>query len=199
MASKAREALEKVTSGESRICSSGVKIWVTPLPADLLRRLQAKLEKDHPYPPVPKKTVEVLGGTEEVDDINNPEYLTEKKAIDVIRLGEQGEAILDYCAEVDGGIGEYEAKISRIEKRTGEDYPTDLDDRRIQFLSEYVIRSPSDWGFVFASAIEQTQVTDPEVVTRMDSFRDNMARAGTNGHTPSGADEVERLAVQPAI
>ena len=195
MASKAREAEEKLTSGESHICSSGVKIWVRPIPPQLWRRLLAKVEKDHPYPPIPKRTIEVLGGTEEVDDLTNPEYVAQKRAVDEARINDQGEALLDYCVDIDGGLEQYNSKITRIEKRTDEKYPTDLEDRRIQFLNEYVIRSAGDWQFVFGSAVEQTQATDPEVSARMDSFRDNVARPETNGHSPSGTIEVERVAV----
>lgn len=199
MASKAREALEKVESGESHVCSSGIKIWVRPIPSTLWRRVLAKVEKDHPYPPVPKKTIKVIDGTEEVEDSTNPEYLAMKKAVDEARINDQGEAIIDYCVDVDGGIEQYDSKIARIELRTDEAYPVDTEDRRILFLSEYVIRSAADWQFLFASAIEQTQVTDPEVSARMDTFRDNMEGSKANGNAPSGPAKVKRVAVQPAV
>lgn len=199
MASRAREALEKQTTGESRVCSSGVKIWVRPLPAILLRRLETKIGKDHPDPVPPKKTIEVLGGTEEVDDTNNPEYLEQQRLVNLKKIELQGEAILDFCVDVEGGIEAYADVIARIEKRTDEKYPVDLDERRMQFLSEYVIRSGVDWQFVFSSAVEQTQATDPEVSERMDSFRDKVARPETNGTTPSSPDAVKRLDLQPAV
>jgi len=199
MASKAREALEKVESGESHVCSSGVRIWVRPIPALLLRRLEAKIAIDYPEPIVPKKTVEVLGGTEEVEDLNNAEYQEAKSAINIKRIELQGEAILDFCVDLDGGIEAYASTIARIEKQLGETYPTDLEERRILFLTEYAIRNGSDWGFVFASAIEQTQVTDPEVSKRMDSFRDKVAQPKTNGTTPSSPNEIERVDLQPAV
>jgi len=199
MASKAREALEKQTSGESHLCSSGVTIWVRPIPALLLRRLEAKIQKDFPDPIPPKKTITVLGGTEEVDDLNNPEYIEAKNVANIKRIELQGEAILDFCVDIEGGVAAYASTIARIEKHTDEKYPADLEERRIQFLTEYVIRNGSDWGFVFASAIEQTQVTDPEVSDRMNSFRDKVAQPKTNGTAPSGVDEVVGLDLQPAI
>jgi hypothetical protein len=199
MPSKAREALEKVESGESHICTSGIKIWVRPIPSQLWRRVLAKVEKDHPYESVPKKTIKTVDGTEQVDNPTDPHYLEKKRAIDEARINDQGEAIIDYCVDVDGGIEQYDSKIARIESRTDEAYPTDLEDRRIQFLTEYVIRSAGDWQFLFASAIGQTQVTDPEVSARMDTFRDNVAQPETNGATPSSATKVKRLAVQPEV
>lgn len=199
MASKVRDALEKQVSGESRVCSSGVKIWVRPLPAILLRRLETKISRDNPDPTPPKKTIDVLGGTEEIDDVNNPDYLEQQRLVNLKKIELQGEAILDFCVDVEGGIEAYADVIARIEKRTDEKYPVDPDERRMQFLSEYVIRSGVDWQFVFASAVEQTQATDPEVSERMDSFRDKVARPETNGATPSGADAVKRLDLQPTL
>lgn len=199
MASRAREALKEQESGEGRVCSSGVTIRVRPIPAILLRRLEAKINRDFPDPLPPKKTIEVLGGTEEVDDLNNSDYIREKNEIALKRIELQGEAILDFCVDLEGGIEAYNAVIARIEKRAGEAYPTDPDERRLLFLSEYAIRSGVDWQFVFASAVEQTQATDPEVTERMDSFRGKMARPKTNGHAPPGLDEVERLDLQPTL
>jgi hypothetical protein len=199
MVSKVRDALEKQTSGESRVCSSGVKIWVRPLPAILLRRLETKISRDNPDPTPPKKTIDVLGGTEEIDDVNNPDYLEQQRLVNLKKIELQGEAILDFCVDVEGGIEAYADVIARIEKRTDEKYPVDPDERRMQFLSEYVIRSGVDWQFVFASAVEQTQATDPEVSERMDSFRDKVARPETNGAAPSGADAVKRLDLQPTL
>lgn len=195
MVSKAREALEKVESGESYVCSSGVKIWVRPIPAILLRRLEAKINKDFPDPVPPKKTIKVLDGTEEVEDLSNPEYVEAKSMANAKRIELQGEAILDFCVDLNGGIQAYESMIARIEKHASEKYPTDLEERRIQFLSEYAIRTAGDWGFIWVTAIEQTQVTDPEVSKRMDSFRDKVSGDKTNGATPSSIDEVIGLAV----
>lgn len=193
---KARELLQQKEQGERRVMTSGVEVLVRPFPSGLWEKINQRALKDFPEPIIPKKTIEVLGGTEEVDDLNNPEYLVQKQKVTNQRNNFLGEAILDLCVEVD--LEKWEKEIKRIE-RYSDPYPTDLDERRLRFLSDYAIRSAGDWQFVFASAIEQAQATEPEVAERIDSFQHKVAQSGSNGAAPSGIDEVKRLDLQPAV
>lgn len=197
MASKARELVEKEKqSGESRVMSSGVEIIVRPFPGGLWEKINARARRDFPDPVPPKKTIEVLGGTEEVDDYSDADYLEKKRLSELGRNNFLGEAILDLCVDLD--MSKWQSRIKRIEMRS-ELYPEDEDDRRVRFLSEYAIRSAGDWQFVFASAVEQTQTTDPEVLERIDSFQRQVERNQTNGASSSSVEEVERLDIQPVI
>lgn len=191
MPTKAREILEN-KNGEIRLMSSGVTIKVTPFPSGMWSKINARCQRDFPDPPIPKKTINVLGGTEEVDDLENSSYKEAKQVTDNKRNNFLGESVLDICVEVD--MDQWESKIKRIEQRT-EPYPEDPDDRRVRFLSEYAIRSAGDWQFVFASALEQTQVTDQEVSERINNFQRKVARSTDNGVEAPGVDEVKRVDV----
>lgn len=193
---KARELLQQKEQGERRVMTSGVEVLVRPFPSGLWEKINQRALKDFPEPTIPKKTIEVLGGTEEVDDLNNPEYLAQKQKVTNQRNNFLGEAILDLCVEVD--MEKWEKEIKKIE-RYSDPYPTDPDERRLRFLSDYAIRSAGDWQFVFASAIEQAQATEPEVAERIDSFQHKVAQSANNGATPPGTNEVKRLDVQPAV
>src|SRR3990172_10045886 len=92
---KAREAQKFI--GESKTLSSGVTVTVIPFPPGLLQRINS----DHPDPEPPKKTIEVLGGTEEVDNLKDEDYLTEKESVTTQRNSLLGEAVIELCVEVD--------------------------------------------------------------------------------------------------
>lgn len=193
---KARELLQQKEQGEKRVMTSGVEVLVRPFPSGLWEKINQRALKDYPEPVPPKKIIEVLDGTEEIDNLTDPDYLAEKQKATNQRNSFLGEAILDLCVEVDMAL--WEKEVKKIEKYS-ESYPTDPEERRLRFLEEYAVRSAGDWQFIFASAIEQTQATEPEVAERIDSFRDKVAQPATNGATPSGLDEVKRLDIQPAI
>lgn len=197
MPSKARDLLEKEkVNGEKRVLSSGVEVLVKPFPGGLWEKIQARAKRDFPDPTPPKKEIDTFGGKETVDDLNDADYLTARRQAELERTNLLGEAVLDICIEVD--MSKYEAQIKRLELYT-DPYPDDPEDRRVRFLQEYVVRSEGDWGFIFASAIEQVQATDPEVSERIESFRDKVSRpVDTNGKTPS-PDEIVGVDVQPAV
>lgn len=175
--------------GESKTLSSDVTVIVIPFPPGLLQRINS----DHPDPVPPKKTIQVLDGTEEVDNLKDEGYILEKEAVTTQRNSLLGEAVIELCVEVDLKL--YAKEIKKLEKYTSP-YPDDTDERRMRFLQEYALRTRGDYEVVITSAITQIAISDEEVQERIKSFQSDMALSSTNGHKASGANEVKRVAVE---
>lgn len=181
---------------QEKTLSSGVTVRVLPFPAGLWDKINSQIQTEYPDPVPPKKTINVLGGTEEVDDLDDPEHkrkaLEAKTARDNASGKVIGEATLDLCVQVD--LAPYESAIKRLEKYTDK-FPSDPDERRIRFLTEYAMRSRGDYEAVTFSAVTQMAIGDKEVAERVSSFQDNVARSEPSGNGTSGTDEVKRLEV----
>lgn len=181
---------------QEKTLSSGVTVRVLPFPAGLWDKINSQIQADFPDPVPPKKTINVLGGTEEVDDLENPEYkqkaLEAKTARDNASGKIIGEATLDLCVLVD--LAPYEGAIKRLEKYTDK-FPSDPDERRIRFLTEYAMRSRGDYEAVTFSAVTQMAIGDKEVAERVSSFQDNVARTEHSGNGASSLNEVIGLEV----
>lgn len=180
--------------------SSGVTVKVIPFPARLWEKIQADALEKYPEPIPPKKTIKVLNGTEEVDDLNNPEYVELKeerrKQRDSFMAEPIGNATLDLCVEVD--IEPYEAQLNRVAQYSRETLPTETHEKKIYFLQNFAMRGRADYERVSIRAIQLMQVGDAEVADRIKSFRNDVAQPATNGtHAPS-APEIERLEVEQA-
>lgn len=191
--------MKKSTSSnefQEKTLSSGITVRVLPFPAGLWDKINSQIQVEYPDPVPPKKIIQVLGGTEEVDDLENPEY--KQKALEVKTARDNangkiiGEATLDLCVQVD--LAPYESAIKRLEKYTDK-FPTDPDERRIRFLTEYAMRSRGDYEAVTFLAVTQMAIGDKEVAERVNSFQDNVARTATNDNGASSTDEVIRLEV----
>lgn len=166
--------------------SSGVTVVVSPFPADLWNDIQAKALEDYPDPEPPTITIETVGDTtEETEDYDDPEYVAAMEEAQNARNSFIGEAILDLCVDVD--LDAYQDKVNRLSKYT--DIPDDPDDRRITFLTKFVLRNRADYERVMVSATTQMAVSDPEVVERLNFFRGEMARkAPGEAEAPSDSD-----------
>lgn len=182
--------------GEEKTLSSGVTVRVLPFPAGLWDKINAQILEEYPDPIPPKKTITVLGGTEEVDDLDDPEYkekaATTKKERDTASGNIIGEATLDLCVEVD--LTPYTNIIKRLEKYSGK-FPADSDERRVRFLAEYALRSRGDYEVVTFSAVTQMTIGDKEVAGRISNFQDNLAGPGAHDNGASGAPEIVGLEV----
>jgi len=165
-------------SGEKYTLSSGVEIVVVPFPARLWENINNKALKDFPDPKASMKTIEVVDGTEEVEDLENPEYLKGMKDAESKRSDFLGTAILDFCVQVD--LSQYEDEIARIEKYV-DDFPTEPNERRVEFLSRSALRTKGDYEFVMVSAITQTTVSDEEIAERLESFQGDLVQETTKG------------------
>jgi len=183
------KAKEAKFVGESKTLSSGVTVMVIPFPPGLLQRINL----DHPDPIPPKKTIKVLDGTEEVDNLKDETYLAEKDTVTTQRNSLLGEAVIELCVEVD--LTKYAKQITKLEKFTSP-YPDDTDERRMRFLQEYALRTRGDYEVVCTSAITQIAISDEEVQERIAMFQVDLSRGSTNGAKARGADEVIGLAVE---
>lgn len=182
------------------VLSSGVKVKILPFPARLWEKIHERALREFPEVKPPKKTINVLGGTEEIDDFKNPEYLVTKSETDKQRNGLQskliGEATLDLCIEVD--IQPYEAELKRIAKYSDEVLPIGETELKIYFLESFALRSRGDYERVVSMAAGLMAVGDKEVAERINSFRDNLAQSTPNGTHAPGLDEVQRVEVEQA-
>jgi len=185
---KQRRELRNGKSGEEIVLSTGVTVTVLPFPLGLLERIN----KDFPDPKPPKKTINVLGGTEEVDNLTDPDYLAQKQLTTNQRNAKLGEATIEFCIECD--LSQYESTIRRLEKIVSS-YPDDPYERRARFLQDYALATVNDYSNVMVSSISQATVTDEEVTERIATFQGDLSRHTTNGTPTPGPDEIERLDV----
>jgi hypothetical protein len=177
-----------VDASQTEVLSSGVQVTVLPFPARLYDSIQTKGNEKYPEPVPPKKIIKVVDGTEEVDDLKNPQYLEEKEQSKALRetwIAQRiGETVLDFCLLVD--VSAYGHIIKKLEKTYEEPAPVDSDERRLYFLTNYALRGRADYERVSSLSITLMAVGDKEIVARMDSFRSEMARTTDNSsETPS--------------
>jgi hypothetical protein len=187
VAKAAKEANKFI--GESKTLSSGVTVVVIPFPPGLLQRINS----DHPDPIPPKKTIKVLDGTEEVDNLKDKGYLDALDEVTRVRNSLLGEAVIELCVEVD--LGKYTKEITKLEKYTSP-YPDDLDEQRMRFLQEFALRTRGDYETVITSAITQIAISDEEVQERIATFQSDLSRSPTNGAKAPGANEAVTLEVE---
>lgn len=182
-------------SFEEIVPSSGIPVKVTAFPASLWTRINLRAHDEYPDPDPPKKTIKVLNGTEEVDDINDPDYVKEKETAEHERGRILGEAIMDLCVHLD--VDKYKVLIKRLEKHIGEKYPKDIDDRRIMFITEYVLKNSKDYEDVTWSSISQMMITDKEVADRLKFPEGDVARSTFTDLDASGSNAVQQLELEP--
>ncbi len=182
-------------SFEEIVPSSGIPVKVTAFPASLWTRINLRAHDEYPDPDPPKKTIKVLNGTEEIDDINDQEYLGKKDKAEHERGRILGEAIIDLCVHLD--VNEYKALIKRLEKHVGEKYPKDIDDLRVMFITEYVLKNSKDYEDVTWSAISQMMITDKEVADRLKFPEGDVARSTSANPDASGSNAIEQLELEP--
>ncbi len=173
--------------------SSGITVEMLPFPAGMWEEVNIRAFEDFPDPTPPKKTVNVLGGTEDVDDLENPTYKADVKKVGEQRTGLLLEAILDICPQLN--LVEWEPRIKRLEKYT-RPFSEDVDERRIEFLTRYVLRTKSDYENLMLSAVSQIMVDDPEVSARIQYFQSKVEGAAASYTDAPGASEGVGLEVQ---
>jgi hypothetical protein len=186
MAKRARELLKNGNgAGHDMVAfSSGIVVEMLPFPAALWQEINIRAFRDFPDPVPPKKQVKVVDGFEEVDNLDDPTYKAAVNETGQKRNELLLEAILDICPQID--LTPWESKIKRLEKYS-DPFPEDPDDRRIEFLTRYVIRTKGDYEKLFVSAITQVLIDDPEVAERVSYFRGEMERATTPKTDAPGA------------
>jgi len=172
--------------------TSGITVTVRPLPGGAYRRLQMRALEEHPDVEPPTREIDTAFGEKEtIDDTDDPTYRAEQARVERDREEMVGEAVTDWCVDLDTEA--HAETIARLEKRLGA-YPEDADERRIQFLSDWVFRTEEDWREVVFLAISQAVVNDEEVAERLKFFRRQMAGdpgAEPDAPGPAGDDGVD--------
>jgi hypothetical protein len=175
--------------------SSGVEVEYGPFPANMYWDIQARALEDHPDPEPPKKVVETFDGTEEVDDLQNPEYVAALNVARLARFNLLGEAALEFCVEV-LDWERWEPKVKRLaEKYVKEKPPEDPVERKVWFLAKFAIRTPGDWNLI-RKVQSFSQIEDEEVRQRAEFFRGDVAGPEGAGADAPGAAPEQRVAVQ---
>jgi len=179
-------------SGEDLTLSSGVTVHVVPFPADLNKSISAYAFREFPDPIPPKKTIQVVDGTEEVDNLEDADYLADKVRVEAGRSKIISEAFIDLSVNVD--LGKYNADIKRVERYTGP-YPDDPTERKLRFLTEFAIRTVTDYQAISFSVMQQSGISEEDVAERLDVFRPEMARAEDKQAAPSRSLKNKRVDV----
>lgn len=172
---------------------SGVELIVRPFPAGLWPHLQARSLEKYPDPPMPKKTIKVVDGTEEVDNPKDEDYIRACNIAGNRRYVMWADAALDICVEVD--LERYAGEIKKLGKYA--DLPEDPDELRLAFLKLYALRSAVDRERVVMSAINQTVIGAPEVARRLGFFRREMEGPEVADDDAPGAAEEQSVEDAP--
>jgi hypothetical protein len=167
--------------------SSGVRILYGPFPHGLYWDIMDRALREHPDPDPPRKTINVLGGTEEVDDLEDPAYKADLERARLARYNEIGQAALDLCVEVVGWPDKWAATVDRLAgKYAASPPPDDPDERRVWFLTKYAIRTAQDWK-VIGKIQRFSQIEEDDVRQRVESFPGDVAGAEGAGPDAPGA------------
>jgi len=163
---------------------------VAPFPVGLYNRLQIKSLEDFPDPEPPKKIIEVVDGTEETDDLDDPAYLAAVQEATRNRLARFAEAIVQVCVDID--LDEWKDDIKGIEKFAGE-APKNRGDLVAWFLENYGCRVSEDYAAITESAMRQTLISSKEVQQRVRFFRDDVEGNSPDelAHDAPGAGEEQ--------
>lgn len=202
MAKQKSRGLTATRDFEDIKMSSGVMIRVLPFPLGIYEKIQANVISNYSDPIPPKKTIQVVDGEEEVDDLTDPVYLAEKERVDREKKQYTAEHImehlLDFCLEILPGLDHYESTIARLEKLHGQ-FPVDPYDRRREFIKTFAVAKKSEYERLAFASLSLSLIDDPEVAERLRVFRGDLARSADIEPDASGPDEDERLEVQLEI
>jgi len=183
--------------GQKYTFSSGIEAVILPFPSLRFEKFVKQSKKKYPVPKPPKKTIKVVDGTEKVDDLTDEKYLDKKEAAEEKQSRWLSEKILKICLRdcIELDISGYEHVIVLLEEDNEEKYPDNPLERKVQFLTDYVIRSAVDFQALTQIATNLMRVDDEEVSDQLDSFPDHVEGTADNGTETSGLDEIERVEV----
>lgn len=170
--------------GKEHTFTSGVTCKVLAFPALRFEKIQKKAMELFPLPKVPKKRIKAAGGDEVIEDVNSPDYVAKKKAVDKQREEWIGQRILNIaardCLEID--VNDFEDEIKHLEADLDQEYPTNPLDRKVEFVKDYILRSPLDFINIVKITQKLMAISQEEISTQVDDiFRGEMARATGNG------------------
>lgn len=171
--------------------SSGITVLYGPFPAGMYWDIMDRALQDFADPEVPYRTIEVLGGTEEIEDPEDPEY---QKALLKARQAQNklmANAVLDFCVEVKGGLGPWEDIIELIARKyasLSDPLPEDPRERQSWFLKKYAMKTADDWRLI-GKVQSFSQIDDDEVRLRAEQFPGDVAGPEGDGAAAPGAAE----------
>lgn len=166
--------------------SSGAKVHIKPFPTGLYWDLMDKLHTDFSDPPPPKKTIEVVDGTEEVDDFDNEKWKQDCQEAEGKRTEKFALAVMDLCVELTIDDKSLDEEIERFLKYTNAEVPQNQFEKKVFYLEKYAIRSRSDYEEMLLTATEETVIEDPEVSERIKSFQRQVEGSkSSNNDAPS--------------
>lgn len=167
--------------------SSGVTVLYGPFPHGLYWDVMGRALEEHPDPEVPKKTIDVMDGTEEIDDPDDPAYKAALEKARLARWNLLGEAALELCVEVKDGLEPWEPVIGRIASKFATDpVPEDEIGRKAWFLAKFAMRTPEDWRLI--GKIQRfSQIDDEEVRRKAEMFPGDVAGPEGDGADAPGA------------
>jgi hypothetical protein len=168
--------------------SSGVTVLYGPFPGNLYWDIMGRALDEHPDPEVPQKEIEVLLGTEEVDDPDDPEYQKKLNEARLARFDMLGKAALELCVEIVGWPDEWAGAVASTAKYATEKPPEDDGDRRVWFLHMYALRTREDWS-VIGKVQRFSQIADEEVRQRAETFPGDVAGPEGDGADAPGPVE----------
>jgi hypothetical protein len=178
--------------------SSGVTVRYGQFPGSLYWDVMAKAFEDHPDPEVPQREIEVLGGTEMVDDEENPEYKVQLQVARNARFDLVGKMALELCVEPVGWPDEWVEETDRLvnvygAKLDGKVPETDTE-RRLAFLMKYAIRTADDWE-VIGKIRRFSQIEEEDVRRQAETFPGDVEEPESSGPDAPGAVEGDGMAV----
>lgn len=168
--------------------SAGIDLLYGPFPGALYWDIMARALELFPDPDPPMKTIEVVDGTEQVEDLDDQEYKTKLAQAQLERHGFMGEAMLEMCIKI--VTPDWEKIAERIaDKWLKDPLPDNTEDRKVWFLGKYALRTPKDWE-IYSKIRRFSQIEDDEVRQRTEFFRGDVAGdEGTGPNAPRPAEE----------
>jgi len=170
--------------------SSGVTVLYGPFPHGLYFDVMGRALEEHPDPEPPTREIEVVDGTEEVEDLDDPAYRAALEKARLARWNLLGEAALEMCVEVKGGLGPWEPVIQRIaDKFSSDPLPEDPIGRKAWFLAKFAMRTRDDWKLI--GKIQRfSQIDDEEVRRKAEQFPGDVAGPEGDGADAPGPAEA---------
>lgn len=164
--------------------SSGYTVRYGPFPYSIYWDVMARALQEHPDPDPPMRVIDTVTGPEEIEDLENPEYLAAKQTAEIERGRVLSQAALELCVELEDDPEPIIARLSAKYLKTLP--PDDPMERKVWFLTKFAIRTKKDWGIV-RQIQRYSQIEDEEVRDRVEFFRGDVEGAEDPGADAPGA------------
>lgn len=181
---------------KEKTLSSGVVVLYGPFPHGMYWDIMERALEEHPDPEVPMREIDTsFGEKEQIEDPDDPAYKLELEKARLARWNLLGEAALEFCIEIKGGLEPWEPIIQRIaDKYTKDPAPDDELGRKTWFLAKFGLRTREDWKLI--GKIQRfSQIDDEEVRRKAESFPGDVEGPEGDGADAPGPAEEHGVAV----